>query len=397
MILDSVNVWHVSKAGNDANGGHAQQYPVGLAADAKLTIAAAVAAAAAGDTVIVWPGTYTEAITLPVALNLVGVNKQSCIINSTTANVPLTIGAAGSGSRISDLSCVSSGGRALALSVITKTVELININIFCTEVASYAVIIANVNNVSILFKDCQISSIAGCVTTSNVLGAVVYDRCSFYCIATTATGNVVMMYFYSGANLFNNCSFRLYSGATNTTLTRTLLQGDETRISILNSSLYIETAEEDTGDCTLIGSSLSSPDERPTVLSIENSDLAVFCRAVQDGNPVQNTIVSIDSTSWHAVHVWNTYYDTTKTVGTALVNQLTGAILGATGLDTITVTSPTGLATTFPGMVVQLWRRFFKKCTATSTQLKTYTDADGVNTTQTVSYDGTTKTVGGAS
>lgn len=76
----------------------------------------------------------------------------------------------------------------------------------------------------------------------------------------------------------------------------------------------------------------------------------------------------------------------------------TGYALAATGLDAITATDPAGLATTFPQMVVQTWRRFFHKVTATSTQVKTYDDAGtGVLTTQTVSDDGTTETQGKAS
>lgn len=76
----------------------------------------------------------------------------------------------------------------------------------------------------------------------------------------------------------------------------------------------------------------------------------------------------------------------------------TGYSLASTGLDSIAVTAPSGVATTFPGMVVQLWRRFFRKATKTSSQIKTYAD-DGttVVTTQTVSDDGTTETQGAAS
>ena len=76
----------------------------------------------------------------------------------------------------------------------------------------------------------------------------------------------------------------------------------------------------------------------------------------------------------------------------------TGYSLASTGLDSIAVTAPSGVATTFPAMVVQLWRRFFRKATKTSTQLKTYAD-DGttVVTTQTVSDSGGTETQGAAS
>lgn len=86
----------------------------------------------------------------------------------------------------------------------------------------------------------------------------------------------------------------------------------------------------------------------------------------------------------------------TGTVGSVVTK--TGYSLAATGLDAIAVTDPAGVADTFPKMIVQLWRRFFKKSTLTATQLKTYAD-DGttVRTTQTVSDDGTTETQGAAS
>lgn len=78
---------------------------------------------------------------------------------------------------------------------------------------------------------------------------------------------------------------------------------------------------------------------------------------------------------------------------------LTAVVLGATGLDAIAVTDPGGVAgqTTLPKMIIALWRRFFKKATMTSSQLKTYAD-DGttVNTTQALTDDGTTQTEGAA-
>ena len=76
----------------------------------------------------------------------------------------------------------------------------------------------------------------------------------------------------------------------------------------------------------------------------------------------------------------------------------TGMALSATGLDTITATAPGGVASNFREMMVQLWRRFFRKSTLTSSELKTYADnGTDVETTQTVSDDGTTQTQGAAS
>ena len=76
-FLDSSHVWHVAKTGSDSNSGHAGQYPISLANDAKVTIAAAVSAAASGDTIIIWPGDYAENVNFGgKALNLVGASRN---------------------------------------------------------------------------------------------------------------------------------------------------------------------------------------------------------------------------------------------------------------------------------------------------------------------------------
>lgn len=78
----------------------------------------------------------------------------------------------------------------------------------------------------------------------------------------------------------------------------------------------------------------------------------------------------------------------------------TGYKLASDGLDLIAVPTITGPASTFPGYVYQLWRRFFKKAVndRTGNTLKTYAD-DGttVVTTQTTSTIANVETVGPAS
>lgn len=87
-------------------------------------------------------------------------------------------------------------------------------------------------------------------------------------------------------------------------------------------------------------------------------------------------------------------------VDTQVLNVKTGVVLSAAGLDQISVADPGGIGsqTTFPKILVALYRRFLKKSTLTVTQLKLYAD-DGstVNATQAVSDDGTTQTIGAAS
>lgn len=86
------------------------------------------------------------------------------------------------------------------------------------------------------------------------------------------------------------------------------------------------------------------------------------------------------------------------TATSVTVSDKTGFKLASDGLDTISTTAPTGVAANFREMFVQTWRRFFKKATQTSTELKTYADnGTDVLTTQTLSDDGETQTQGDAS
>lgn len=111
---------------------------------------------------------------------------------------------------------------------------------------------------------------------------------------------------------------------------------------------------------------------------IANLDAAVSTRSTYSGGAVASVTAPV-------------------TAGT--VTDKTGYSLAAAGLDQIPITDPGGIAgqTTFPKLLVALYRRFFRKTTLTVTQLKHYAD-DGstVNTTQAMSDDSTTQTTGTA-
>jgi hypothetical protein len=81
----------------------------------------------------------------------------------------------------------------------------------------------------------------------------------------------------------------------------------------------------------------------------------------------------------------------TPTVTAGTVSDKTGYSLGATGLDSITASDPGGVASTWPQMLVAVWRLFFKKSAkaVSGLTIKTYAD-DGttVRTTQTYTDDG---------
>lgn len=82
LLTDLDNILYVGKHGNDANNGMTPN-------NAKLTIQAAVTAAVAGDTILVYPGTYTETITHAANnVTLIGEGHYgSCIITQADANV----------------------------------------------------------------------------------------------------------------------------------------------------------------------------------------------------------------------------------------------------------------------------------------------------------------------
>jgi hypothetical protein len=86
------------------------------------------------------------------------------------------------------------------------------------------------------------------------------------------------------------------------------------------------------------------------------------------------------------------------TVTAATVSDKTGYSLAAAGLDAISTTAPAGVASNFREMLVQTWRRLFKRATMTGSELRCYAD-DGttVVTTQALADDGTTQTQGAAS
>ena len=83
---------------------------------------------------------------------------------------------------------------------------------------------------------------------------------------------------------------------------------------------------------------------------------------------------------------------------TVYIHVLLQNELSPSGLSYISIIEPTTVASDFAGMMVQLWRRFFKKATVTATELKTYKD-DGTSvvTTQAVDDDQTTQSVGASS
>ncbi len=129
--------------------------------------------------------------------------------------------------------------------------------------------------------------------------------------------------------------------------------------------------------------------------------------------PTYFTLITIPASAIAASNIGGSAFDSTvfktNAIGIGVLaasaisaSNIAGSALDSTviksnALDGITISDPAAIATTFPQMLVQVWRRFFKKSTLTATQLKTYQDnGTSAETTQTVSDDGTTQTQGTA-
>ena len=121
-------------------------------------------------------------------------------------------------------------------------------------------------------------------------------------------------------------------------------------------------------------------------------------KAVTDNLPDSGALTSIATAAALATvdaNVDSVLEDTGTTIP-ALINA--GVDLKSTGLDNISATEPTGLATTFRGKVCQLWARWFQKGEQTAEEFKLYqSDETTVASTQALSDDGTTQTQGKAS
>ncbi len=91
----AANILLVSKRGDDTTGSR-EGYPF-------LTIAAALAEAEAGDVVLVYPGTYSESLTLPANVAIRGVDRSKCIISLTGRVVDTTLITMGASSVLSNI------------------------------------------------------------------------------------------------------------------------------------------------------------------------------------------------------------------------------------------------------------------------------------------------------
>ncbi len=122
---------------------------------------------------------------------------------------------------------------------------------------------------------------------------------------------------------------------------------------------------------------------------------------IVDVGSILGTAVT-ESVAGQLAGAFTVFFDITSPTGTANVIPLvtdistkSGYELAATGLDSITVTTPAGLATTFTEKMNAIWAWMYNKKDMTSTLWQFYNDAgDTVILEQALSDDTVTQTVG---
>lgn len=402
--VENIHNWYVAKTGLDANTGHSF-------AKAKLTVQAAINAAANGDTIIVYPGTYDSASGFDSSakfINIIGVDKYNCVImDSSGVEAALKFGSKGS---VENISCVGAQGVQAA-----GRTELNLINSYFEGFGT-----------------------SGTIDGAFLSGArrVFIDKCYF-----KSTYDAIQCYNCTG--IIQNSVIESVGGSSNINRAVTSRGLITPYANLIFDNCLIMSERSDTVAFDAIGVDVSG-----YTMNINNSSIrasvganctgsSIAVRVVSGGICVLNNCVlksskvNVASTAYDIVveaggilRLNNCQYEPTKvsnagtieinevdvtqiagaTVNTALaqlgVNTITvidktGYKLASDGLDSISTTEPTGKASTFREMVIQIWRRLFGKTTLTSSQLTTYkTDGTTVATTQTVSETSTLQTQG---
>jgi len=121
--------------------------------------------------------------------------------------------------------------------------------------------------------------------------------------------------------------------------------------------------------------------------------LVISITTVEEALPVVQDFEVITESAWNALFGDSIDEIKTQTDSLDFINSdpSTGkgeiiSTLSSTGLDDINIAEPTGRASNFREIVIQLWMRFFNKVDKTSNQIRVYDEgASGTVTTQ--SYD----------
>lgn len=179
--------------GNDANTGRGY-------AQARATIGEAVTDASDGDTIIIWPGTYNEAVSISgKALTLRGTNREKCKIQPA-ANTALDVDDYCVVENLSIDGSLTATYYGLSISLETGCV-IRNCNIKGHSDGIYGLFASNA-----LIEDCFVYGKydgANFVSCSNII----VRNCVFETDGSSGTGNDSRAVICSGSVVFDNCVF----------------------------------------------------------------------------------------------------------------------------------------------------------------------------------------------
>jgi len=238
--LDSSHVWHVAKTGNNGNSGHAGQYPINLANDAKLTIGAAVSAAASGDTIVIWPGDYAEAVSVSgKALAFIGTNRNKSKIVPVSGD-GLTLD---NNCSVKNLAIEALATNAKALKFFMKenlTVE------DCDIYGGYdGIYFSNSNH--IFLKNCRIR---GKYDGGNLGSAegLVAENCIFQGLGTYSTTVDCRALYGIGKGAFLNCAFLAERNDTSSKKIYAIYLSSNARAVFSNCIFEVSSGADHTGN-----------------------------------------------------------------------------------------------------------------------------------------------------
>lgn len=254
--MDTTTTWLVSKVGNDSNTGHPSTYPINLANDSKLTIGAAVASAASGDTILIWPGTYNEAVvTGTKALTFMGTSRNRSLTVITVTGAATDNGALNcqSDTTIANLSLINTGAsahvHAAGLFIDTANVSNINVdNCYIQGPINAMYFLTNISRVQLL------NSRFYSQTNAGFLGSSVNPIYVYNCIfetANSASGTTFAL-ITASAGLYLNCQFLLTCTLADSSQVGGVLIPANIRASFVNCNFIINGGTVRTGIVTAV-------------------------------------------------------------------------------------------------------------------------------------------------
>lgn len=231
----NVHIWFVAKTGNDSNNGHS--YGTAL-----LTIGAAVTAASAGDTIIVYPGTYEENVDASSkSLNFIGIDRFASLI-APAESFALKLN---SNSTVKNL-----GLQALE---IATDAQALYVNAKSNIVIEDCFINGGADG--LWTNQCSDISVRNCIIKGkydafrfSLENNLIVEKCSFTSTGTYDTGAPARAATGSGQAIFNNCIFRATRNDTSSQMVcGASLTGGE--IAFNSCVFYATGGSNDTGDC----------------------------------------------------------------------------------------------------------------------------------------------------